>query len=153
LIQTAIARLVSLFPRGGFSQADIDEFNAQATLEYERIRDFIILHYKATERNDSPFWNYCRTMSVPDSLTHKMDLYRANARFFRDDNELFTELSWVQVMQGQRVHASGYHPLADLPTKEEVGAYLDDIENVIKKCVDYMPTHADFIAAHCASSK
>jgi tryptophan halogenase len=86
-------------------------------------------------------------------LTHKLDLYRSNARFFREDNELFTELSWVQVMQGQRIRAGSYHPLADLPSREEATAFLDDIETVINKCVDYMPTHAAFIAGHCAAGK
>lgn len=151
LIQTAIARLLALFPRMGFDQADVDEFNAQAKTEYERIRDFIILHYKATERNDSPFWNYCRTMDVPETLQHRMDLYRSNARLFRDGTELFAELSWLQVMHGQRVKANAYHPLADLQPKEVVIEFLSDIEQVIGKCVDAMPTHAEFIAANCAA--
>ena len=151
LIQTAISRLLSLFPRMGFDDADRDEFNAQAKFEYERIRDFIILHYKATERNDSPFWNYCRTMEIPDTLQHRMDLYRSNARLFREGNELFAELSWLQVMNGQRVKPKSYHPLADLQPKETVVEFLSDIERVIKKCVEVMPTHADFIAQHCAA--
>ena len=151
LIQTAIARLIALFPRMGFDAADIDEFNAQAKFEYERIRDFIILHYKATERDDSPFWNYCRTMDIPATLQHRMDLYRSSGRLFREGNELFAELSWLQVMHGQRVKANGYHPFADLQPKEVVTDFLHDIERVIGKCVDVMPTHADFIAANCAA--
>ena len=151
LIQTGVARLLSLFPRGGFDQADIDEANQQARIEYERVRDFIILHYKATERDDSPFWNHCRTMDIPDTLRHKMDLYRSNARFFREDNELFGELSWVQVMEGQRWHAQGYHPFADQRPAAELRAFIDNTRAVIGKCVEVMPTHADFIARHCAA--
>ncbi len=151
LIQTAIARLMTLFPRAGFEQADRDEFNEQARIEYERARDFIILHYKATERDDTPFWRYCRTMDVPPTLQHKMDLYRSNGRFFRDDNELFGELSWVQVLEGQRIHAQGYHPFADLRATEEVRAFLADTRRVIAACVETMPTHAEFIAKHCAA--
>ena len=150
LIQTAISRLMTLFPRGGFDQADIDEVNTQARIEYERVRDFIVLHYKATERDDTPFWQYCRTMEIPATLQHKIDLYRSNGRFFREDNELFGELSWVQVMEGQRIRASGYHPFADLRPIDEVRAFLADTQRVISACVEAMPTHAEFIAQHCA---
>ena len=151
LIQTAIARLVTLFPHAGLDAADIDEFNAQAEDEYRRIRDFIILHYKATVRDDSPFWNHCREMSIPDTLRHRIDLFRSNGRIFRENNELFAELSWLQVMHGQRLRPKGYHPFADLHAKENVGAFLDDVETVIRKCVDVMPTHAEFIAQNCAA--
>ena len=151
LIQTAISRLMTLFPRGGFDQADIDEFNSQARIEYERVRDFIILHYKATERSDTPFWNYCRTMEIPPTLQHKIELYRSNARYFREDNELFGDLSWVQVMEGQRIHAGGYHPFADLRPIEDLLAFLSDTQRVIAACVSVMPTHAEFIASHCAA--
>lgn len=151
LIQTGISRLMTMFPSGGFNQADIDETNKQARIEYERIRDFIVLHYKATERSDSPFWNYCRTMDIPESLQHKMDLYRSSGRIFRDDNELFGETSWLQVMEGQRIHARGYHPFADLRPQEEVKAFLENTRMVIGKCVEVMPTHAEFIAMNCAT--
>ena len=153
LIQTAILRLMTMFPRIGFNAADIAEVNAQAKFEYEAIRDFIILHYKATERDDSEFWNYCRTMSIPDTLQHKLDLYEGNARIFRVGNELFGEPSWLQVMHGQRVRAQGYHPFADLLPKEVVSEFVGDVERVIQKCVVAMPTHADFVAAHCAASR
>ena len=151
LIQTAVSRLMTMFPRGGFDQADIDEFNSQARIEYERVRDFIVLHYKATERDDTPFWRYCRTMDVPSTLQHKIELYRSNGRFFREDNELFGELSWVQVMEGQRIHAQGYHPFADLRSTDDVRAFLADTQRVISACVDTMPAHAAFIAQNCAS--
>ena len=111
-------------PAGGFDQVDIDEFNTQARIEYERVRDFIVLHYKATERDDTPFWRHCRAIEIPATLQHKIDLYRSNGRFFREDNELFGELSWVQVMEGQRIRASGYHPFAELRPIEEVRAFL-----------------------------
>jgi tryptophan halogenase len=151
LIQTAIARLVTMFPHAGFDAVDIDEFNRQVSTEYEQIRDFIVLHYKAGERDDSPFWDYCREMEIPATLQHKMDLFRANARIFRKDDELFGELSWLQVMLGQRLQPRGYHPFADLYPKEQVAAFLGGIEGVIRKCVAVMPTHAEFIARNCAA--
>ncbi len=153
LIQSAITRILHMFPHAGFDAADIAEYNRQTQFEYERIRDFIILHYHATERDDSPFWNYCRTMEVPASLQHKLDLFRSNARFVREGDELFTELSWVQVMLGQRVVPRGYHPFCDRVPAAEVDAYLDNVEGVIAKCVKVMPTQAEFIAAHCAATR
>ncbi|HEU4376804.1 MAG TPA: tryptophan halogenase family protein, partial [Telluria sp.] len=152
LIQTGIQRLLTMFPRAGFDEADIAEANAQAQTEYERIRDFIILHYKATERGDSPFWNYCRTMQIPDSLQHKIDLYRANGRLFHAEQDLFSEMSWLQVMHGQRIRANGHHPFADVRPASEVTEFLGDVEKVVQKCVDYMPTHADFVRQYCAAS-
>ena len=151
LIQTGLARLVTFFPHRGFEQADIDEFNRQSQDEVERIRDFIILHYKATERSDSPFWDYCRTMEVPANLQRKLDLYRSNARLFREAGELFAELSWLQVMHGQRLRPSGYHPFAELRPQEDVVAFMADVKAVIERCVRVMPTQAEFIAANCPS--
>lgn len=152
LIQSAIGRVISLFPNAGFHQADIDEYNSQIQFEYERIRDFIVLHYKATERTDSAFWNHCRNMSVPDSLRHRMNLYLSNGRAYREGGELFAELSWVQVMNGQRLRPEGYHPYVDLLTEAELKEFLGNIESVIRKCVDVMPTHAQYIAQHCRAA-
>jgi tryptophan halogenase len=105
LVQSTISRLVGFFPDRGFAQADIDEFNAQCDFEVERIRDFIILHYHATERNDTPFWDHCRTMDIPDTLRRKLDLYKTHGRVIRDNNELFAEVGWQQVLHGQGVRA------------------------------------------------
>ena len=151
LIQTAIARIVAFFPHAGMEAADIAEYNAQTEFEYQRIRDFVILHYHATERSDSPMWNHTRTMQVPETLQRKIDLYRSNGRVFREGGELFAEASWLQVMQGQRIEPQGYHPIADLMSREQVLAYVNNVEEVITKCVRVMPTQADFIAAQCAA--
>jgi tryptophan halogenase len=153
LIHTAISRLISFFPHAGFDAADIAEYNAMTQYEYERIRDFLILHYKATERDDSEFWNYCRTMPIPDTLQRKIDLFRSNGRVFRDLQELFAEPSWLQVMIGQRIVQRGYHPFADLRPEAEVEAYVRNVAEVIAKCVKVMPTQAAFIAEHCAATQ
>jgi len=152
LVQTAITRVIRMFPTMEFAQANIDEYNKQTQTEYERIRDFIILHYKATQRTDSAFWNHCRTMEIPATLQHKIDLFSSNGRIFRDNDELFGDVSWVQVMHGQGIRAKGYSPLVDLRSMTDIKKYLDDIELVVKKCVDVMPTHAQYIAQHCTAS-
>jgi tryptophan halogenase len=149
LIQSAIIRMVRLLPDAGFDQAGIDEFNRQSDFEYERIRDFIILHYKATSRDDTAFWRYCRDMEVPATLQRKMDLFSANGRIFREDDELFTEESWIQVFLGQGIIPRGHDPLVRVRSDAEIAQYLANIETVIGKCVKVMPTHAEFVAKTC----
>jgi tryptophan halogenase len=149
LIQSALIRFVRLFPDMHFDAALIDEFNRQTDFEYERVRDFIILHYKATERNDTPFWRYCRDMDIPDTLQRKIDLFRANGRIFREDDELFAEVSWIQVFLGQGVIPRSYDPLADIKSDVQATQFLENIETVIAKCVDVMPTHEAFVAKFC----
>ena len=138
-----------LLPDAGFDPANIAEFNRQSDFEYERIRDFIILHYKATERDDTPFWDHVRTMDIPDTLARKIELFRANGRVFREDEELFAEESWIQVLLGQGVFPRGYDPLVDVKTPAQIDEYLGNVEAVIRKCVAVMPSHADFVAKVC----
>ena len=152
LIQTAIGRLIAFFPSTACSQVDIDEYNRQTRREFEHIRDFIILHYHATQRNDAPLWNYCRTMPIPESLRLKMELFQSQGRIFREGNELFAELGWLQVMHGQGLRAGGYHPLVDLLSAEEIGIYLEKVRSAIQKCIEVMPSHEDFINANCKAS-
>jgi tryptophan halogenase len=152
LVQKSISHLLAFFPAAGFAAEDRDQYNAVMRQEYEWVRDFIILHYKATERTDTPFWNYTRTMPVPEFLQHRMDLFHTHGRVFREGNELFTKLSWLQVMHGQRNRAQSYHPLADLLTEKEIADYLDEVAGVIEACTRVMPTHARFIADHCAAA-
>jgi tryptophan 7-halogenase len=153
LVQMGIAHLLTYFPDNGFEAAEIAAYNRAMKQEYDWVRDFIILHYKATERTDSPFWNYCRTMEVPESLEHRMELFRNHGRVFREGNELFTKVSWLQVLHGQRIRAQSYHPLTNVLGDEEIAKYLEDVENVMSACADVMPSHARFIAEHCAANK
>jgi tryptophan halogenase len=151
LIQTAIVRLVALFPARGFNPADIAEYNRQSRFEYEDVRDFIIAHYKVTERRGQPFWDYVREMPVPDSLSERLDLFRSSARFFiHGKAELFQEESWVQVLLGQGLKAR-HDPVADLVAEAEAEGFLADVAGVIADVAATMPDHADFIARHCAA--
>ncbi len=138
-----------LFPDGALDQANIDEFNRQTDFEYERVRDFIILHYKATERDDTPFWRYCRDMEVPETLQRKIDLFAANGRIFREDEELFGEESWIQVFLGQGIVPRSYDPLVDMKSGPQIVQFMGDIESVIAKCVKVMPSHAAFVEKFC----
>lgn len=149
LVQSMLARFMAMFPSADFNQVQVDNYNQQTHFEYERIRDFLILHYKATERDDSEFWRYCRNMEIPEALQEKMDLFSQNAQVFRYNNELFNELSWVEVMHGQRIHPKGYHPLVDVLPEQEIERRLAHIKSVVDHNRQQMPTHADFVAAHC----
>ena len=153
LIQTAIGRLINFFPGREFSAPGIDEFNRLTRSEYERIRDFIVLHYHQTERDDTPFWRHCRTMDVPDTLRRKMALYRSHGRVFREADELFTEASWHQVMHGQGLTPVSHYPLVDLLDEGELIDHFQSTEALIERCVQAMPSHADYIARHCAAAR
>jgi len=153
LVQMGISHLLTHFPAAGFEAEEIARYNQVMQQEYEWVRDFIILHYKATERTDTPFWNHCRTMSVPKSLEDRMTLFRNHGRVYREGNELFTKVSWLQVMHGQRIRPTSYHPLTDLLSEEEIDRYLEEVSSVIEACTNVMPTHAKFIAEHCAAPK
>ena len=145
MIQTAIARLLAFFPDRAFAQADSDEYNRQSAFESERIRDFLILHYHATRRTDTAFWDHCRTMALPDSLQARLELWRSRGRIVREGDELFTEVGWLQVLVGQGIAASGYHALADVPGEQQVANHLAGVAAVMRKCVDVMPAHGAYI--------
>ena len=150
LIQTGIVRLIRLFPGDdGINQAQIDEYNCQSRYEYERIRDFIILHYHVTRRSDSDFWNYCRTMSIPDTLAHKIHLYKNTTSVFREQDELFLEGSWQQVMLGQGLTPGNYHPVVDKMSDDELTRLMTSIEREHNQRLAQFPGHQQFIDHYC----
>ncbi|WP_369413307.1 tryptophan halogenase family protein [Microbulbifer sediminum] len=149
LIQRNIVRLMQLFPSRGIVQADIDEFNAQTMREMENIRDFIILHYNVTDRTDSKFWRYCRSMPIPDSLAHRLEMFRESGVVFKFPPELFGESSWLQVMLGQGMMPERYHPIVDLMGDEELKSFLDNIRKGVRRQVDNLPDHRQFIDHYC----
>jgi tryptophan halogenase len=149
LIQTAIARLMTYFPDKHFNEADIEYFNQRTLLEYEQVRDFLILHYCATERDDSDFWNYCRTMEIPDTLKQRLDIYKENGRLYRHDKELFGEVSWLAVMHGQGIDPKRYHPNANIMPEDELNKRMSDICRTWSACLETMPSHQAFIDQHC----
>jgi tryptophan halogenase len=151
LIQSGVNRLLSLFPHTGIHQAEADEYNRQCGLEFERIRDFIILHYWANERTDSQFWIDCRNMSAPEELVRKVALFRANGVIYREQEDLFAEASWLQVMYGQGIEPAGYHPMADQLSQRDLERFLSDVSTVLAQATAAMPAHDAYIAANCAA--
>jgi tryptophan halogenase len=149
LVKTGLMRLLSFFPDRGFDQVDIDTYNRLCEKEYDQIRDFLILHYKANARDDSSFWRYCQQMEVPESLQEKLNLFASHGRILRENEELFPEDSWLQVMHGQGMRPRGYNPVVDQRSKEDIAGFLQNTQMVIRKCVDAMPTHVEYIKANC----
>ncbi len=153
LIQRSVMRMLQMFPQGSVASVDIDEFNKQTFFELEHIRDFIILHYHLTNREDTPFWRYCRGMDIPDTLRHRMELFRETGRTFRANDELFAENSWTQVMLGQGIMPQSHHPVADVMSEEEVRNFLSHIDENVRRTVETLPSHEDYLKSYCPSSQ
>jgi len=146
LIQTGINRILALFPAQGFAEPDIEEYNRQSRFEYEDVRDFIIAHYNVTRRSGEEFWDYVRTMDVPDSLKERYELFASSGRFFkRGAAELFAEESWVQVLLGQGFDAKP-DPVAQFVPTEELVGFLEDVAEVVADVADKLPDHGEFVA-------
>jgi tryptophan halogenase len=152
LIQNGIAKLIALFPDRRFNPVERDEYNRQMQDVFEDVRDFIILHYKATRRDDSEFWNYCRTMDVPDALAAKLELWRSKGRLFRDGQELFGPASWVALLLGQGVVPEEQEPAVMAIDAAMASDMLDKMHVSYRRMAEHMPTHAGFIAQACAAA-
>ena len=153
LIQSHVSRLIQLFPQGPDADAERAEYNRRCAAEFEQIRDFLILHYKRTDREDTEFWRYCKNMDVPDSLTNKMDLFASSGRVGRDADDLFREASWVQVMLGQGVTPSTYDPMSETLSDAQLSEFLRNVRKLIERAVASLPSQEDFIARHCSAAK
>ena len=149
MVQSGLQQLLDFFPDRGFAQVDIDAYNDLTRFHYERIRDFIILHYHANQRTDTDFWQACANMAIPGTLREKLDLYRSHGRIQRVNGELFTEVGWLQVLVGQNIHPDVYHPLVDVQSEEGIHEYMEGVADVIRQCVDFIPGHDRFIADYC----
>lgn len=147
LIQSTVTRLIKLFPHNGISDALVNAFNQQSITEIEHIRDFIILHYKLTERTDSPFWRQCQQMSIPDSLKNKIELFKQTGKLIREDDELFAEVAWQQVMIGQGLIPDDYGALADSLTDEQLTELFNNLKTLINSTVGQLPNHAVFLSS------
>ena len=145
LIQNGIQRLFALFPDKAISPLEREEYNRGMADIYADIRDFIVLHYKATKRDDTPFWNYVREMEVPDSLARKMELWRVHGRVFREGTELFSLPSWVAVMLGQNIWPDRHEPIADTLDPDKVASAMQSMRAAYADTAQRMPTQEEFL--------
>ena len=150
LVQVAIMKLLDLFPARDFHPRLVSRFNDDMNTLYDDIRDFLVAHYKVTERNDTPYWDHCRTMSIPDSLQGKLDLFRARGEVRPRASELFSETSWFAVLFGQGIEPEGYHPLADRMSEDDLNLVLARIRAAIRQRVGDLPSHQIFLE-HCGA--
>lgn len=147
LIETAVGKLVELFPDRDCRPELADEFNRFLAVRYESVRDFIILHYKLTQRDDSEFWRYCAAMPIPDSLRHQIELFRETGRVTILDRDGFAEASFVAMLMGLGVVPKRYDPFVDALDIRQVHGHFAGVRDMIARAVERMPAHGDFIAA------
>jgi tryptophan halogenase len=153
LVTTAILRLMKLFPFGGNTALLAEHFNRESQLEAETVRDFIILHYHLTQRDDSPYWKHFRTMDIPDSLAHRMAMFRENAYAWPGDVSLFRVDSWVQVMMGQGLIPEQHHGAGRVLAVEGLKEQMTALRRMIDNSVAQLPEHADFIKTYCPAKE
>jgi tryptophan halogenase len=151
LIQVAIVKLLDYFPESPPDQILIDRFNEEMAFQYETVRDFIIAHYKVTERDDTPYWEYCKNMSIPDSLADKLELFRTRGEVKPRSGDLFSEVSWMAVLYGQGIVPEGYHPIADTMSEDDLDLTMSRIRQAILQRLGELPSHKQFIASCCAA--
>ena len=153
LIQSMVARLLFMLPSGNFDPATIDKFNTLARLELEDIRDFLLLHYTATMRDDTPFWRHCRAIAKPDSLQQRWEMYERSGNIIVGANDLFKEASWFALFHGQGLRPVAYHPFADIPSDAELARRFELMSGDVQKRVQTFPLHDEYIRRHCAAGK
>lgn len=145
LIQSAIVRLVQCFPVSQDMAALRQAYNRHSQQEFEAIRDFIILHYYLNQREDQGLWQYCRTMTLPDSLAQRIELFEQSGTVFRKQDELFTEVAWQQVMLGQHLWPKRYHPLADNLTAGQLTGFLTDLRAIFTHTAEKLAPYQQFL--------
>jgi tryptophan 7-halogenase len=145
LIQSTLSKFISLFPHFDNFETEKARFNQLMDSEMSSIRDFIILHYKATSREDTAFWRYCKNMEIPDSLKQRIELYRSSAQLYKEGNELFSENSWLSVMEGQGIEPRRRSPFCESVSTQSLLSTLSQIESVVGNCVKTMPSHDEYI--------
>ncbi|WAC48406.1 tryptophan 7-halogenase [Asticcacaulis sp. SL142] len=149
LVQSGMTRFLKFFPDKGFSPLEIAEYNRLTAHEYELIRDFLVLHYKATQRDDSDFWNHCRTMAIPDSLAHKIDYFREHGRLIIEEADLFRDSNWAQVLIGQGIIPKSPSPLTLTVSDEKLAEYMANIRQLLSATVAGLPDHGAYVTQNC----
>ncbi|ESQ89677.1 hypothetical protein ABAC460_12475 [Asticcacaulis sp. AC460] len=145
LIQSGLVKLLDFWPGETIDPLLAEQYNRAMANQYNWIRDFIILHYKASQRDDSEFWRYCRDMAVPDSLTYRLDHFRSSSRIVLTPGELFQPPSWLAVMLGQHIEPEGYDPLADIADAEKVAMQFNRIRTAVSQVAQTIPSHQAYL--------
>jgi tryptophan 7-halogenase len=148
LIQRGIAMLLRFFPDRDFAPAEIERYNRTLKFEFERVRDFLLLHYSQTERAE-PFWDHCRSILPTEALREKIELFQSHGRILREESDLFPALSWLSVLVGQNIIPQRYDPMVDCLDPNKIQAKLAEIRDSVRRCADAMPSHQEFIDQHC----
>jgi tryptophan halogenase len=151
LVTSGLYHLLEHFPDAAFDQTNIDSYNAELIYENERIRDFIVLHYCLTQRDDSPLWRYCRSMDIPDSLRERIELYRRTGRIRPRPGELFTDLSWFYILEGLGLRPDDYDPLIDVVTMTQLGGIMDAMASATAAVAKESAPHDSYFAARTAT--
>lgn len=145
LAQVAISKLLTLFPRYGFDQKLIDRYNREMQEEYDVVKDFLIAHYKVTEREDTEFWRYVKNMAIPDSLNERLEVFKSRGEIIVRQTELFKETNWFAILAGQGLMPTSYHPVADAISKDDLQNRLIKIRSGVQQRVESMPHHEDYL--------
>ncbi len=151
LVQSAITRLLALFPDREFDPMLAREFNRASRFEYERIRDFLILHYHAQQRQE-PLWRHARSMEIPEPLQWKIEHFRNGGRILFDPAELFQKNNWLAVLAGQEVLPGRCHPLVDLRGRQDAARILEQMRRAMEQAALSLPTHRQYIERHCRAA-
>ena len=151
LIQSALVRLLKLFPQQGISDAARDQYNREAQIEYETVRDFIILHYFLNARSDSDFWQDLQRMAIPDRLSQKLALFKTTGAIVNDPLDIFLDSSWLQVMLGQGQMPQDFHPVARQPSDAQLQEMLQRIAATKQQPVKAFPSHDQFLREYLGS--
>jgi tryptophan halogenase len=144
-IQTGLGRLFAHFPDRDLDPAISAEYNRLTALEYEHVRDFLVLHYSATRREDTPFWRACRSMIVPESLAYRQDVFQRTGRVITLEGETFLPPSWLALFAGHRIWPERYEPFPDLLPGAELESRFGAMKSMIRSAVETLPAHEHFI--------
>ncbi|MEJ8849044.1 tryptophan halogenase family protein [Variovorax rhizosphaerae] len=147
LMQNAIFRMLELMPDRDFDQATLDEYNRQTIHETERTRDFIALHYHGSGRDDGPLWAYCRHMKLPETLRHRIALFRVRGHLPSLLGEPYGDTSWLVMLTELGFMPRDYNPLVDAVPMDVVERAMADIRNRIAAYVQTLPTHRAYVDA------
>ncbi len=151
LVQVSISKLLTMFPHGELNEKLIQRFNDEMHMEYDCVKDFLIAHYKITEREDTPFWKHVKNMSIPDSLEERIEVFKNRGEILVRSTELFKETNWFSVLVGQGLFPKAHHPIADSISDDDLRLRLTKIRSGIQDRIASMPKHAEYIRKNCES--